>query len=86
MYRLTARRLQNATGILEKYMTILSKKPSFNAMQFEHELRQCWGLGRRELRDIMKDVLKNGRYRNVAIYYIEHGNDTGVVSEFRSLA
>ncbi len=84
MYRLTTRRLQKAKDVLEKYRTLLRAKLAFDAGQLEHELRQCWDLGYQELKDIMADMLRHERYRHVAIYYMEHSNCTGVVSEFQS--
>lgn len=84
MYRLTATRLAKAKDILEKYRASLCAKLAFNAGQFEHELRQRWGLGYQELKDVMQDMLSNERYRHTAIYYMEHSNCTGVVSEFQA--
>lgn len=83
MYRLTERRLQKAANILEKYRDQLHTRFHFDARQFEMELRECWGTGYRGIKSVVKDMLKNDRYRHVAVYYMEHANAPVVVSEFK---
>jgi hypothetical protein len=88
MYRLTDRRLESARPILEKYRAALIANKGFHPGSLEQELRQCFAvggtpLGYQSLKDIMIDMLKRERYRHVALYYMEHQNPTGPVSEFQ---
>jgi hypothetical protein len=83
MYRLTERRLASAQPILEKHRAELFQRHSFDAQSLERELRDTWRLGYRELKGIMRDMLKHERYREVAAYYMEHSSARGVVSEFQ---
>ena len=82
MYRLTERRLARAKATLERFRAELFERHSFDAQSFEQELRDTWTLGYRELKDIMCEMLKLDRYREVAAYYMEH-NGPAVVSEFK---
>ena len=83
MYRLTERRLAKALDILEKYRAQLRKRVCFEPRCFEGELRECWDVGYREMKDLAEDMLKHERYRHVAAYYMEHSNTPGVVVEFQ---
>jgi len=85
MYRLTQIRLGKARHILEKYRDQLHRHSHFDAGQFEMELRKCWNLGYKELKSIAEDMLKNARYKCVALYYMEHSNAPGAVVEFQPL-
>ena len=84
MYRLTDRRLQQATDILERYRDQLLKTFQFDAMRLDRELQTCWNVGYQELKSIFMDMLKNEHYRHVAIFYMENVNNPVVVSEFQS--
>ena len=83
MYRLTERRLAKALDILEKYRAQLRKCMRFEAGCFERELCECWGVGYREMKGLAEDMLKNERYRHVAVYYMEHSNTPGVSDNFK---
>jgi hypothetical protein len=83
MYRLTDKRLQKAQPILDKYRADLFTARSFAVRGLERELRDTWSLGYQELKDIIRELLKNDRYREVAAYYMERSNPVGVVSEFQ---
>ncbi len=85
MYRLTKMRLQKAKPILEKYLAQLNQRYAFDVGGFESELKECWNLGYQELKGIAEDMSKNDRYRYLAIYYMEHSNTPGIVSEFQPL-
>jgi len=84
MYRVTDRRLNKARNILEQHRTSLHKTGSMDTIGFEMELRECWAVGYQEMKDLAEDLLKNGRYRYVAAYYMEHSNGSPdmAVSEF----
>ena len=83
MYKLTDRRLKKAEPILEKYRTELHGRGDFMVRVFERELRDCWGLGYQELKDIFKQLSKMARYRYLATYYMENSNAPTVASEFK---
>ncbi len=83
MYRLTEIRLASAQAILEQHRAELFERHCFDTHSFERELRDTWSLGYRELKDIMCDMLKHERYREVAAFYMEHSNAPVVVSEFK---
>lgn len=82
MYRLTEIRLRKAEPILENYRRRLYERFRFEPGLLERELRECWNVGYQELKDIFKDMLKQERYRYVAIYYMENISGAAVVSEF----
>ncbi len=84
MYRLTEKRLASAEAILGKYRAELFANRCFNAQIFERELRDLWQTGYQEMKSIALQLLKNERYREVAVYYMEHSNPgTGVAAEFK---
>jgi hypothetical protein len=83
VYKLTKRRLDAAEPILEKYRSHLHKSRHMQSMVLERELRDCWGIGYQELKDIIIDLAKTDRYRLVAAYYMQHQNAPGPVSEFQ---
>ena len=84
MFRITERRLANAEAILEKYRGELFAKRSFDAQSFERELRDLWQTGYQEMKSVALQLLKNERYREIAVYYMEHSNPgTGVAAEFK---
>ncbi len=84
MYRLTEKRLASAETIFENYRAKLFANRCFNAQIFERELRDLWKTGYQEMKSIALQLLKNERYREVAVYYMEHSNPgTGVASEFK---
>ena len=84
MFRLTDKRFASAETILQKYRARLFASRCFNAQQFERELCDLWQTGFREMESIARQLLKNERYREVAVYYMEHSNPgTGVASEFK---
>jgi hypothetical protein len=84
MYRLTQKRLASAEAILEKYRAQLFANKSFDARSFELELRHLWQTGYREMKWVAVQLLKNERYREVAVYYMEHSNPaTAVATEFK---
>jgi hypothetical protein len=80
MYRLTEKRLAAAAGVLEKYRAQLFAKRAFDADRFERELRDLWKTGYREMKAVAIQLLKNQRFREVAVYYMEHSN---VGAEFK---
>ena len=84
MYRLTEKRFQKAKLILEKYRNQLHRTGQIEAGFFERELGQCWNLGYKALKGVMRDLLKEPRYRFLAAYYMEHSNAPGVVMEFQN--
>lgn len=84
MYKLTERRLEAAELILERYRAELIECGLFHAGSLERELRDVWSIGYQEIKDIMIDIVKrHERYHYIAIYYMEHSNSPGVVSEFK---
>jgi HJR/Mrr/RecB family endonuclease len=84
MYRLTELRKSQAREALDRYTRQLHDSRAIIAGQFEHELRQLWGLGYQSVKDIMIDILSNhAEYAHLAAYYMEHSNAPGVVSEFQ---
>ncbi len=83
-YRLTERRLDAARDILDKYAEQLRRSKRIDSMGLEHELRETWDLGYRELKDIMSDLLKTDEYKYIAAYYMQHQNPMGPVSEFKA--
>ena len=84
MYRLTNRRLEAARPILDEYQTRLFSHQSFDAQALEYELREVWGIGYQELKDVAADMVKQDRYREVALFYMERSNPgTGVAAEFK---
>ena len=84
MYRLTDRRLAKAEHLLEKYRSELSEHGRFNVTVMDRELKELWDIGYQELKGVIIDMYKNReRYQYVAVYYMEHSNDTGVAGEFR---
>ena len=86
MYRLTDQRLAKAKHLLEEYRGKLAEHGRFNVTTLDHELKQLWDIGYQELKDVIEDMYKkHSRYQYVAVYYMEHSNDTGVVSEFQPL-
>ncbi|MCK4660338.1 MAG: hypothetical protein KAV82_12515 [Phycisphaerae bacterium] len=84
MYSLTEKRLASAEAILENYRAQLFAQRPFDAQSFERELRDLWQTGYQEMNSVALQLLKNERYREVAVYYMEHSNPgTGVAAEFK---
>lgn len=83
MYKLTENRLRAAHAILEKYRDALYERQGIHCLSFEHELRECWRLGYRELKDIIIDMSKLDRYEHLAAYYMQFQNGGCVVAEFK---
>lgn len=84
MYRLTQRRLQKAQSILdEAFIFLVKTKGQAFPYDFERNLRNCWNIGYQELKDIMKDVLKEEKYKYLAVLYMEAGGEC-VVCEFQA--
>ena len=83
MYRLTERRLGRAKAVLEEYRERLRSVGRVNGGSLETKLRQVWRIGYQELKDIVIDMLKQPKYRDLALYYMEHVYATGPPSEFK---
>jgi hypothetical protein len=92
MYKLTDRRFDATKRIFEKYRQELFANHEFDAHTFERELRGVLDTGYQELKDVMMEIVrktrldlprKTDRYRELAVYYMEHINGPGVVSEFQ---
>ena len=83
MYRLTEKRLRSAMAVFEECRQRLFAEHSFDALILERHLKTAWGIGYQELKDVMQDMLRNARFREVAVFYMEHSNTPGVVSEFK---
>ena len=83
MYRLTKKRLAGAKAILERYRARLFANRSFDAKDFEQELRGVWKVGYQEMKSIACDLLKQKRYREVAAFYMEHSIGACAPSEFK---
>ena len=85
MYRLTERRLAKVEQLLEQYRSELAEHGNFNVTAMDQELKNLWNIGYQELKDVIIDMHKSHeRYQHVAVYYMEHSNDIGVVGEFKS--
>lgn len=83
MYKLTERRLTKARSILDEANADLKRSHHINTSSFEMELRDCWELGYQELKDIFCQMLKMEEFQNLAAFYMQFSNATGVVSEFQ---
>lgn len=83
MYRLTERRFEAALSIFEKYQTHIDAGYHINSLAFERELRDCWNVGYRELKDILIQLLSNPRYELLAASYMETSNGGQIVTEFQ---
>jgi hypothetical protein len=83
MYKLTERRLAKAVDILNAAAADLANKKHINTSTLEMQLRDCWDLGYQELKDIFCQMLKMDEYQNLAAFYMQFSNTTGVVSEFQ---
>ena len=85
MYTLTDRRFQQAEAILENYRNCLNKSLKYDTHAFEMELRECWGVGYQEIKELLIDLIKkHSTYRDLALYYMQFQNVPGPVSEFHS--
>ncbi|MGI6353818.1 MAG: hypothetical protein ACOX6W_01770 [Lentisphaeria bacterium] len=84
-YKLTEKRLQKATPILEEGFAFLvkTKGEAFLPRSFEYALRDCWNIGYQELKSIMLDMLRHDKYKYLAVRYMEFCDGTGVKSEFK---
>ena len=85
MTSLTQPRFDKAKAILDKYREQLHSTGHISAGDFEHELRECWGIGYHELKDVIIDLSKRGHYKYLAARYMEQSNVPGVVSEFKKV-
>ncbi len=84
MYRLTERRKSKAREVLDRYTRQLHDSRAIPSDLLERDLRQLWGIGYQELKDVMIDILSNHpEYAHLAAYYMEHSNGQAVVSEFQ---
>lgn len=83
MYRLTDRRLASARPILQRYHDQLMKHHSIVVSKLEQELRDLWGIGYQELKDVIIDMVKKNTFPELAVYYMEHSPGAGVVCEFQ---
>ena len=83
MASLTKKRLEAATPILERYREKLLENGDFRIAELESELKDCWGIGFTDLKSIMPEMLKNERFRLVAVKYLEQTNGTGVPVHFQ---
>ncbi len=87
MYRVTPRRLAKAQPILDAFAVQLHGKRAIDVTRFEMELRECWDVGYREMKDLAEDLLKMRRYRFLAAYYMENSNGSRdrVAAEFKEV-
>ncbi len=83
MARLNDEMLRLANPILERYRAALFEHRKFDAGAFEKELRDIWNTGYRSMKDFAMAMSEHGRYQEVAAYYMEHSNPSGVISEFK---
>jgi hypothetical protein len=83
MYRLTDLRFKKSKEILEKYHDQFYRSFEFDARAFECELKECLKTGYKEIGDIAVGLLKDDKYRHVALYYMEHCDGQCVRSEFK---
>jgi len=84
MPTLTEGRKLAALEILESYTRQLHDSKSISVTQFELALRDTWGVGYQEVKDIMIDsVINHKEYVHLAAYYMENSNPAGVVVEFQ---
>lgn len=84
MYRLTERRKAKAAPILEKYGAQLHQTGEIEVRRFEDALRDCWGIGYRELKDIIVEMSRMDEFKYLSAYYMENSNSgVGVVMEFQ---
>jgi hypothetical protein len=79
MSSLTKSRLEKATPILERHRTKLMNEGDFRVSELESELKTCWGVGYTDLKSIMPEMLKNERFRLVAVRYMEQSNGGTIV-------
>jgi hypothetical protein len=82
MYRLTERRFIKAKPILDHFRKQLHSTGWMSASDLEMELRKCWKIGYRELKNIIIELSKQSYYRHLAVAYME-SNGPGPVMEFK---
>jgi hypothetical protein len=82
MHRLTPRRFAAAQPLLDQYRAELFARWAFNVGRLEQALREIWHVREAELGQIIRDLVNDDRYREVATYYMEHRNTAGVAPEF----
>lgn len=61
----------------------MEKSGRIDCQRMERELRECWGIGYQELKDVILDMSKRTEYERIAAYYMQHQNALGPVSEFK---
>ena len=83
MHRLTARRFAAVQPLLDQFRTELFARWSFNVGRLEQALREIWHVKEVELTEIMRDLLNDDRFREVAADCMEHRNTAGVAPEFQ---
>jgi hypothetical protein len=82
MHRLTARRFAAARALLDQSRQELFTSFGFHTGNLDKELRAHWHVKDQELKEIMRDLLNDDRYREVIAYWMEHRNTAGVDQEF----
>jgi hypothetical protein len=85
MANLTQRRFEKAKPLLDKYREQLHSTGHTSAEDLEHELRECWGVGYQELKQIIIDLSKRDHYRYLAACYMENSNAPCVIEEFKAV-
>jgi len=71
-YRLTEKRLREARPILDAaFEFLVEMRGAYLPAQFERDMTRCWGVGHKELKQIMDDLLRHDQYKYVAVRYME---------------
>jgi hypothetical protein len=84
MPELTDEAVSKAASMLERHREQLFSKRSLSVAELERDLRSVWSTGYQELKRLMIGLAEHGRYQEVAAYYMEHANASGVVTEFQA--
>ena len=82
MFKVTDRRLEKARATLDGYVSKLDECGKFDPSSFEHELKDIWGTGYREIKSAVVDLYRNhgGDYGRVAEYYMRHQAPEGTMN------
>lgn len=84
MPMLTDELLRSAEPLLEEYRAALFDVGEYGCAMLEHRLRAVWAVGYQSIGSLMIDLSEHGRYQEVAAFYMEYSDPTGVTAEFKA--
>lgn len=83
MFTLTERRMRKICATLSEFNARLERHQWIDCHDFELVLRRLLNTGYREIKDVMRQLVKQEQYARLAAYYMQFSNAPGPVAEFQ---